>query len=213
MSADNTQETSQTQSNTAQDKGQSDAFAEVKAQLAELARNQAATMDAVASVARSTARPAAAEVEENLYEPETLLRRAEQRAEAKILARETLQLKVMEMAKEYPEINSDTKIMNDVQAQLRNLPANLQQTPEGYEIAINRAASSNKLVPRSRRQTVDDDISVSNAGVDRRSSKKQKVTSEQLELAALLGMPADDPKYQERLEKQVNKRTDFKKWE
>lgn len=182
----------------------------------QLSQTQTATAEAITALARKQ-QPEPEPEDENLYEPNTLLRKAEQVMERKLQIETAKNAKIAEMGKEYPEIHSDTKLMDKVVGKLKALPQALQGTPEGYEMAIRRAVDEQGLIPKSRRRdtSVDEDVSFGNnqGGGIARTAKKGKASADQLELASLLGMDVNNPKYVERLEKTINSRSDYKKWE
>jgi hypothetical protein len=214
MSADNTPENLPNSENGSQNKGQSLDLDAIKAQLAELAENQKVTMETVSTVAQRIRQPAPEPEDDNLYEPQNLLRKADRIVEEKLARRDALNAKIAEVSREYPELNSDAKLIQSVVAEAKNLPSHLQQTPEGYEMAMLRAATKAGLVPKSKRSTstVDDDVSMSNSGERTRAPKKVKITEAQLRLAELMGRDINDPEYLKRLEK-ANQRARWNKYE
>lgn len=216
MSADTTNENLPDTENTSQNKGNTvDAeLASVKAQLAELIENQKATMSAIAE----TRRPAQTEQEpedDNLYEPNNLLRKAEQVMERKFQAEQAKNAKIAEMGREYPEIHTDTKVMNAVVEELKKLPSSIQQTADGYEMAILKAVTKAGITPRSRRSIVDEDVSLGNSSSsnERKGSQgKKKLSANSLTLASLMGLDVENPEVVKRLEKRAE-RTKWNKFE
>jgi len=207
MSADNTQETSQTSGNPPQDKGLN--LKELSAQLAELAENQKTTMEALGTLARSQRQPEPRK-ERNFYEPTEMLEEVEERVERKIQAEAAKNLKIAELSKEYPELNSDAKMIQAVVKELEAVPAAIRNSPEGYEMAILKTVHKQGLTPKSKRRdnSIDEDISLGNSGRRQPPPKRVKVSEETLAAAELMGLDVSDPKVVERLENHANRNFD-----
>lgn len=217
MTADNPQDTSQTTQGTegAESKGPKIDLTELTQKLAELAENQKVTMEAVGNMARSQRQPEPP-VEENLYDPNTLLQKSREASRQEIQNSRSIDLKIAEIASEYPEVHQDAKLIQAVETERRKLSAAVRDTADGYEHAMLRAVNKAGLIPKSKRQVAQTDPDFSfGSGNQRaeRGAKKSKATSDQMELARLLGRPVDDPKYVESLEKTISSREDFGKWE
>lgn len=209
MSADNKDESSQTNQDASASgsKGNKE-IAEIKAQLQELAENTRATMEAVSTVAQRTKPPEPVVEDENLYEPDALLRKAASMAEGIVDAREQRNQRMTEMSREYPELNTDAKLIQAAAAELGKLPANFRVTADGYETAILKAVAKAGLIPKSKRAnvTVDEDVSMSNrGGSSGNRERKQKVSDATLAAAELMGLDINNPETIKNLEKNSNR--------
>jgi hypothetical protein len=205
MSADTTQENLPNTENGSQSKGNhTDAeLASVKAQLAELIEANRTIATTLVEQRRQAEIPTE---EENLFDPQTLLRKTEALVEARINTERSTTAKIAEMSREYPEINSDTKLMQAVVNELKALPSSIQQTADGYEVAILKAVNKAGIVPRSRRQAVDEDVSMGNRGGGTQGrEKKTKLSQNSMDLAELMGLNTSDPEVVKRLEKRAQR--------
>jgi hypothetical protein len=207
MSADTKNESSQTnqEASASGSKGTID-LSEVNAQLAALAENQKATMDALGTLARSQRQPDPVR-ERNLFEPSDMLAEVEERVERKLQMETAKSAKIVEMSREYPEINSNAKLMQEITNELKNVPESIRSTPAGYEMAILKAVSREGLTPKSKRSTVtvDDDASMGNRGGSQRRERAVKVSDETLAAAELMGLDINDKGVLERLQQNSNR--------
>lgn len=210
MSADNTQETSQTTEN--QSNGKKDALAETLAQVTEQLRAINESVAAQGQVIQSIRQPASKEepTEDDLYNPQALLNRAGQVMESKLREERAKDAKIFELSQDYPEIKTDSKIRNDILAAQRELPEAIRDTALGYETAVLKAVTKAGLVAKSKRQTVDDDMSMgsgSSGGSSggSRNTKRKKVSEETLMVAQLMGRDINDPETLKRLEEASNR--------
>lgn len=113
---------------------------------------------------------------------------------------------VIRLAREFPEIQADPDIQKAVVAEHNKLGKSLQDTAEGYELAVQRAVQKVGLVPKSRRRSEDTEEYVASgrkSGSSSASTKKgkTKVSEKTLAFAAMLGRDINDPKVLEGLEK------------
>ncbi len=214
MSADTKNESSQTnqEASASGSKGSID-LAELKTQLAELAENQKVTMEAVGTLARGQRQPEQQRAERNLFEPNDMLAEVQERVDRTIQLEAAKNLKIAEMSREYPELNADAKMIQSVVTELGNLPAAIRNTPDGYEVAMLKAASKAGLIPKSKRKaaSVDDDISMGNSGGAERRAKSGKIDDATLAAAELMGININDPEVLKRME-QSSKRN-FNRYE
>lgn len=115
--------------------------------------------------------------------------------------------KIVALASEFPEIQSDAKIRQAVLDEHNRLPSSLKDSAEGYELAVQRAVTRAGLIAKSKRQsdTMDADSfsspaskggSSAKAGAKRRSN----VSEATLMFAQLMGRNIDDPKVRAGLE-------------
>lgn len=122
-----------------------------------------------------------------------------------------------QLESEYPEFSDRTsEHYKRVQAHYNQLPKELQGTSQGLENAAYRAAAEFGLVPKSKRQTSqNDDFTVSSGSSARpRGSDKSKsgeMKPDQRAFAEFLGAPVNDPKFKEVFKKAAN-RTEWNKY-
>ncbi len=118
--------------------------------------------------------------------------RADQIISAKVERQQALQQTVLNMTAEYPEMGKNgSEAANTAQRIHASLPAHLQNTPEGAELAISRAASQLGLTPTSKRrkQTGDDDGFIPQSKGSprgRATSAESELTDEQFTFAHIL---------------------------
>lgn len=113
---------------------------------------------------------------------------------------------VVRLASQYPEIQADASVQKAVVSEHNKLNKSLQDTAEGYELAVQRAVSKLGLVPKSKRQQAEsgDDYMASgkkSGGSATVKKGKTKVDEKTLAFASLLGRDINDPKVLEGLEK------------
>lgn len=119
---------------------------------------------------------------------------------------------LVRLSREYPEIQSDVKMQEEVKKEHLRLRKDLQDTAEGYELAIQRAVAKKGLAPRSKRDAeLDPDIAASgsrgSSSTGTSSSRgKTKISEKTLAIAQLLGRDISDPKVLEGLEKAQNRK-------
>lgn len=170
----------------------------VEARLNEVAEQIRAMNEgfAAATAALTAAKPAARveEVEDDdIYEPKKL--KGKILNEATSIARSLMQEErqkdqtIYGLAQEYPEIHSSAEVRKAVLAEQAKLPAAFKDTAAGYEMAVLKAVTSQGLVPKSKRQSVDADISAGNGrgtGAGARSAGSAKKVSENTVMIAEL---------------------------
>lgn len=105
---------------------------------------------------------------------------------------------VVRLAQQFPEIQSDAAIQKAVVQAHNNLPKSMQDTAEGYELAVSRVVAQKGLMPRSKRTESSSDDYSAPAGKGARSASTKKgstkVHEKTLMLAQLLGRDIEDPK-------------------
>lgn len=179
-------------------------LAEVQAQLQ--AMNEVMQAQSAALTA-ATKKPAPVE-EENLYDPNQLLRKAENTFDTRLREERAKDAKIFELSQEYPEIRGDSKIRNDILAAQKELPDHMRDTAIGYEAAVLKAVAKNGLVAKSKRpnQSLDEDASLSSRGGSSNAPRKKvKVNENMLALAELMGIDTKDKKRLEGLEAAANR--------
>jgi hypothetical protein len=181
---------------------QADSIATIKSdldsKLSEVQQQLAQMNEFMQSQQRAAAKPQATEIDDSdVFDAQSLNRKVTQAADS--VARELLAQErqknatIYQMAQEYPEIHSDKDLQKEILSAQKTLPKSLQDTAEGYEMAVLKAVSKQGLVAKSRRQAAssDDDFSVgsrsssSTKSEGRRSSGK-KVSEATLAAAELL---------------------------
>lgn len=203
LSNDNTQQP--------QSKG-NDALASSLAEVQEQLRNMNAQMEATQKALIDSKKPITPQKEINLYDPEQLLQAANEAMDRKYRAERAKDVTIYELSKEYPEIQTDSKIRQAVLEAQKGIPESFRDTAEGYEMAVLKAVSKAGLIAKSKRQTVDEDVSIEpRSGGRERSRGKTKVSEKTLAVAAMFGRDINDPKVLASLEEAAN-RDDMTKW-
>lgn len=197
-------------------------LAEVQEQLKAMNAQFAESLQTLASAVKPPAPPKNTRItDDDVFNPESLQEKVNQQIEtatSEALRKEReLNATIYNLTQEYPELQVDSKVKAQLIEQHNKLPKRLQGTPEGYEMAALKVAQANALLPKSKRQTLDEDIGSSGirggeSAPQRSSKKSKKISDETLEFAALIGRPTDDPEYQKRLEGIVNDRDTWTKY-
>lgn len=110
------------------------------------------------------------------------------------------------LAKDYPELNTDAKFQDTVAEALKTIPQSIRNTADGYELAVMKAVAKQGILPKSKRaETSTDDFSVSGSSGGGRAERgarggKIKLDDRTLEVAKLLGRDTEDPEVIKRLE-------------
>lgn len=183
---------------------------EVMAQLQAMNATNQEMYQAVASAAKP--QPQAQQrvfQDEDLYDAQKIEQKvattANQIANQVVLRERELNTTIYNMAQEYPEIQSDTKVQQAVKEAREALPTNFRDTAQGLEMAILKAASKIGLIPKSKRSNdgLDPDFSAPvgrGSGEQRRQGSSAKVSEETLAAAELMGVNVSDPETVKRLE-------------
>lgn len=185
-------------------------LANVTAQLAQLAAEQKATQQAIIAATRKQ-EPEEEVSQDNEYNPAVILKRADQAMDRRLKAERAKDTMIYNMAEEYPEIRTNQKIKDAVVEAHKLVPESIRDSADGYKMAVLEAVQKNGLVPKSRRQTVDEDVSMSPRGGGERRQKSEKISNATLATAELMGLDVNDKAVVERLEKYSNRR--FSKYE
>lgn len=208
MSADNTDQTLP-DAKTEKAKGKDDntsILAEMQEQLRAMNDRMEATQTAIAEANKRAAPPQKQE-EENLYDPTVVLARAEKIFDTRLREEKQKDITIFQLADEFPEIKSDPKVRQSVMEAQKGLPSHLQDTAQGYELAVLQATSKHGLIKRSQRKVVEDEPSYDGTRRSNRSEKKAKVSQATLDAAALMGVNVEDPDTVKRLEGYTNRDT------
>ncbi len=109
---------------------------------------------------------------------------------------------------EYPEFrDKSSEQRKRVEMYYSQLPQGMQNTKEGLEVAVYKAAADFGLTPQSKRKgAASEDYSMSGSGsgstTPRKPAKKQtEMQSDQMAFAELIGAPINDPKFKAEFEK------------
>lgn len=209
MSADNTNETSQ---KTDQEKDTSKGndvlatrLAEVQEQLRQMNASMEATQTAIAAANKRQVQ--VEEKEDNLYDPKQLLAKSEEVMNRRLREEKAKDNMIYSLAQEYPEIQTDTKLRNAILDAQKGLREDIRDTADGYEMAVLKAVSKAGLTPKSKRQTVDEDISTGPRGGNPGTKRtgRVKVSEKTLAIAQLMGRDISDPEVLKRLEEASNR--------
>lgn len=166
-------------------------LAEVQAQLDAMNRQ---FMEGFQAMKRATQPEPSMEVsDDDVFDPKRLKEKV--LSEAKRTATEMLQEErkknstIYNLAKEYPEINTDQSLQKAILDAQKSLPVSLQDTAEGYELAVMKAVAQQGVLPKSKRaaKEIDPDVSAgSRGGRQERSQAKKKLSENTLRFAELL---------------------------
>lgn len=125
--------------------------------------------------------PANEEVtDEDIFEPKKL--EAKMTAKATAIAERMIKEEqrksavIYELAKDYPEIQSDVQLQAAVREAQKTLPEGMRDTAEGYEMAVLKAVAKQGILPKSKRQQISsgDDFSMESRGVGNRARQQKK---------------------------------------
>lgn len=148
--------------------------------------------------------------------------RASAKAEARVLGKvqqqNSYQMKVSAMQSDFPEFRDEnSEAYRAANSEYQNLPAHLHGTTEGLEIAMQRAALKQGLVPVSkRRKSNSDDYTATTTNTGRRNPPPRESAEDQkaLEFAKILNKAAGREFTDKVAEgvKQAAKRKNMSKW-
>lgn len=173
---------------------------EVQQQLQAMNSQFAEGLQTLASAVKPPQKVQSAFSDDVVYDPAKLESAVTQKAgeiATQMLQKERdLNTTIYNMAQDYPEIQSDPAIQKAVREAQAALPASMRDSAFGIETAILKAVTKAGLVPKSRRQVIDDEVSVSGTRSEATrssSGKKQKIDPKTLEFAQLLGRDISNP--------------------
>lgn len=148
------------------------------------------------------------ETSDDLYDPKTLLNKAGDIMQKQLREERAKNAMIYNLGQEYPEIHSDSSIRQSVIEAQKGLRPDLQDTADGYEVAVLKAVAKHGLVPKSKRQVLDEDASSApRSSASDRSRKKVKVSDDTKTIAAMMGLNTEDPETLKQLEKHANRDT------
>lgn len=197
--------------NDGQSKGNENALnaqlTQVQEELKKMNERMEATQNALAEANRP--RAPKEDEDENIYDPKVLSRKMEAAFDTKLRAERQKDLTIFNLSEEYPEIRTDAKVRQAVLDAQKELPESQRDTASGYEFAVLKAVSKAGLIAKSKRQTVDEDASISprSGGSRPTPGKKVKVSDKTLQVAQMLGRDISDPKVLAGLEEAANRDT------
>lgn len=114
---------------------------------------------------------------------------------------------IYNLSQEYPEIQTDQKLQGSILEMQKTLPKILQDTADGYEMAVLKAISKQGILPKSKRQAADagDDFSMRSRSSADRAKPRAKVSESTLAISQLLGRDIKDPTVLKGLEEAANR--------
>ncbi len=119
-----------------------------------------------------------------------------------------LDMTIYNLSQDYPEITSDSAIQKSVKEIEASLPAAMRGTAIGLETAVLKAVTKAGLMPKSKRQTVDEDISFGSGRSQTTKPKaRAKVDQNMLDIATLMGRDITDKNVLKGLEDAANRDT------
>lgn len=170
----------------------------VETQLASVAAQiQSMNQGFQAATAALTAKAATREEEvsdDDVYNPAKLtskiLNKATDIATQIINDNRAKDMKIHQLAQEYPEIHSNVDLRKQILAEQSKLPKSFQDTADGYEMAVLKAVTNAGILAKSKRPVVDEDFSAgsgrSSGGSRRERGTAKKVSEATVAFAELL---------------------------
>lgn len=144
--------------------------------------------------------------------PQEFERKIEQKVEQRMAERERQASRKSQalaaLAAEYPEATDVSHSMHKKVLEIHStLKAELQDTAEGYELAVSKAAMQLGIAPKSARREINNDsFSMSGRSSSQApKTKKVELTREMLDTAALMGLDISNPKQLERLQSRAQR--------
>lgn len=128
------------------------------------------------------------------------VRRAEASVQAALQKDTQLKATLARLATEFPEINQDAETQQMVLSEHKALAKELQDTAEGYELAVSRVVNKKGLVSKSKRpKSQEPEYSASGyqGGARRQPSKKGEVSDATKMWSQLLGRDISSKEYNE----------------
>lgn len=183
-------------------------LASVQEQLRAMNESNQATAQAILQMRQEQARPAVKETDDDLYDPKTLLNKAGDIMQRQLREERAKNAMIYNLGQEYPEIHSDSVIRQAVIEAQKGLRPDLQDTADGYEVAVLKAVAKHGIMPKSKRQVLEEDASSApRSGSSPGSRKKVKVSEDTKTIAALMGLNTEDSETMKNLEKNSNRDT------
>lgn len=146
---------------------------------------------------------------------EEVLNEAKKVQEQTLKRQTALNNTIYQLSQEFPEIQTAGSDLQKAVLEAHNaLPESMRETPEGYELAVQRAAAKAKIKPKSQRGEAasSDDFTMGSKPAKKSGKQESAVTDDMLQMAKLLGRNVDDPDFRKRLEKAAS-RKNWKQYE
>lgn len=165
-------------------------LAEVQAQLEAMNQQFANSLQ---TITKSMAPAPVTEVsDDDFFEPkklkEKILAEATKTAQEMLMEDRRKNATIYQLAQEYPEIQTDRDLQKAILDAQKALPKSLQDTADGYELAVMKAIAKQGVLPKSKRQVVDEDVSSGSGRGSRQTSasKPAKLSEKTIAVAELL---------------------------
>ncbi len=181
-------------------------LAEIQENLGRMNSQMEATQAAIAA-ANQRAMPQTKQEEENLFEPQQMINKMEKIFDTRLRSEKAKDLTIYQLAQEYPEIQTDSKLRQAVLEAQKSIPEAIRDTSDGYELAVLKATQKAGLVPKSQRKVVEDDPSYDSRRAVTKAKPRVKVSDATLQVAELMGRNINDPETLKRLEDAANRDT------
>ncbi len=179
-------------------------LAEIQENLGRMNDQMLATQQAIANSNRQA--PVKQE-DENLFEPQQMINKMEKIFDTRLRTEKAKDMTIYQLAQEYPEIQTDTKLRQAVLDAQKTIPESIRDTADGYELAVLKATQKAGLVPKSQRKSVEDDPSYDARRSTPKAKPRVKVSDATLQVAELMGRNISDPDTLKRLEDAANRDT------
>ncbi len=207
---ENTNTSQNTAGNTAGgNTGNQDALTQQLAQIQENLGRMNAQMEATqAAIAAANRRPEPEQEDENLFEPQQMINKMEKIFDTRLRTEKAKDMTIYNLAQEYPEIQTDSKLRQAVLEAQKSIPESLRDTADGYELAVLKATQKAGLIPKSQRRAVEDEPSYDGRrSAPVKAKPRVKVSEATLQVAELMGRNIEDPETLKRLEDAANRDT------
>lgn len=190
-------------------------LAEVQAQLEAMNQSFANSLQTITRSMQPQT-PVTEVSDDDFFEPkklkEKILAEATKTAQEMLMEDRRKNATIYQLAQEYPEIQTDKSLQKEILEAQKALPKSLQDTADGYELAVMKAIAKQGVLPKSKRQTVDDDISAGGGRSTRTTAKKEaKLSDKTIMVAELLRGRALTEEEMKSLE-QTSKRDSYGKY-
>lgn len=143
----------------------------------------------------------------------------EARIMSKLDARAKESSTIQALANDFPEITDPNHELTKKAVEIYgSLSAEDKKSPVAYRAAVREAAMELNMVPKSKREQYEDDVSIRGTGNSRVRGEQRKeraskdIDAETEEFARLVGVNIDDPKTRERIKSKHGRRT-YNRWE
>lgn len=160
----------------------------IKEQLTSMNEQNAREMQRV--VAAVTPRQDTTVGDDDIFDPKALrskiLSEATKTASDMLAEERRKNTTLYQLAQEYPEIQTDRELQKAITEAQSKLPTSIQDTADGYEMAVLKAVARAGVLPKSKRPVVDEDVSAGSGRSVKASSKGTKSSDKTVMIAELL---------------------------